>query len=64
METTSRECPLCRTVLVEQEGVFSCAEHGDWYAYGANLLVRAPSAEQKAPTRFSMPWEPVTYPSV
>ena len=61
METTERACPTCGEVLAENEGRYVCAEHGAWVRYGANLLVRVPSAEDKAPERVPMPWEPVAF---
>jgi uncharacterized Zn finger protein (UPF0148 family) len=57
METTRRRCPICDQVLAEEDGVFLCAEHGQWHAYGASLLVRAPSDAAKQPQRVAMPWE-------
>jgi hypothetical protein len=43
--------------MPEQDGVFTCAEHGDWYSYSTKLLVRIPSAEALAVERVLMPWE-------
>jgi uncharacterized Zn finger protein (UPF0148 family) len=57
MEETRRACPICGVVLSEQNGVFTCAEHGDWHSYSAKLLVRTPSAEAMAAERVLMPWE-------
>jgi uncharacterized Zn finger protein (UPF0148 family) len=57
MEETRRTCPICGEVMSEQDGVFTCAEHGDWYSYSTKLLVRIPSAEALAVERVLMPWE-------
>lgn len=57
METARRECPLCANVMVDREGVFTCAEHGEWHSYSPALLVRTPSAEAKVAERVLMPWE-------
>ena len=57
MEIVSHKCPLCGQELSESDDFFVCADHGNWYFYGAHLLVRAPSAEAKAIERVAMPWE-------
>ncbi len=57
MEETRRTCPICGEVLFEQDGLFTCSEHGDWHSYSAKLLVRTPSAEAMAVERVLMPWE-------
>ncbi len=59
MEDIRRACPICGEMMAEAEGRFTCAEHGDWYSYSVNLLVRAPTAEAKSPERVLMPWEPL-----
>lgn len=59
MEDVRRACPICGAILAEVEGRFACVEHGDWYSYSANLLVRAPSPEAKSQARVLMPWEPL-----
>ena len=57
METTRRACPLCDQPMAEEEGFFVCVDHGNWYCYGAKLLVRAPGAEAQRAERVPMPWE-------
>lgn len=57
MESAERNCPICGQPLVAGEDSYTCVEHGAWYIYGARLLVRAPSDDDKAATRFLMPWE-------
>lgn len=49
-------CPTCGCQLEREGAAYRCTEHGLWYAYGANLLVLAPSHDQ-AHDRFTMPWE-------
>ncbi len=63
MEDTSRACPLCGEAMAEVDDHFTCAEHGDWFSYSANLLVRAPGAEAKASERVLMPWETLLHPA-
>ena len=57
METARRECPLCNQDMAEAEGVFTCAEHGDWHRYSPTLFVRIPSAEATSSEKVLMPWE-------
>ena len=57
MEATYRKCPICDQAMAEEDGAFSCVEHGYWHAYGAHLLVRAPADAAKQPERVPMPWE-------
>ena len=39
------------------EQVYTCADHGDWVLYGANLLVRKPSPDNRRQERGLLPWE-------
>ena len=57
METMPRRCPVCDQVLSDGDGFFTCDEHGKWYSYSADLLVRAPEPEAPAAVRVLMPWE-------
>lgn len=60
METDTMKvyaCPTCGNQLEIDGTAYRCEEHGLWYAYGANLLVHAPSDEHKGRDRFTMPWE-------
>lgn len=59
MEDMIRDCPLCGLPMEPADGYFTCTEHGDWHSYSALLLVRAPSADDKAFERVRMPWEPL-----
>ncbi len=57
MESTRRECPICKQILAVRDGYYSCEQDGDWYSYSPNLLVRAPCPAAKAAERVAMPWE-------
>lgn len=60
METLTMKayaCPTCGAHLEIDGTAYRCEEHGAWYAYGANLLVHAPSEESKVHDRFTLPWE-------
>ncbi len=57
MDTMQRKCPVCDNVMAECDGHFTCAEHGNWFVYGANTLMRAPDDQAKAQERVVMPWE-------
>ena len=50
-------CPTCGAQLETDDAAYRCETHGTWYAYGANLLVHAPSEDSKASYHFAMPWE-------
>lgn len=55
--TTVYTCPSCGMELMTSDnGALRCGEHGMFFAYGPQLLVRAPQQDE----RFSdqpMPWE-------
>lgn len=66
METDAmkaRACPTCGCALAADDTGYRCEEHGLWYSYGANLLVRGPSDELKLRDRFTMPWEGAAHPA-
>jgi uncharacterized Zn finger protein (UPF0148 family) len=50
-------CPNCGHELQENHGELRCGEHGTFFAYGPNLLVRAATAEQDNHSNVQMPWE-------
>ncbi len=54
--TTTYTCPSCGTKLVEDHGALHCNEHGTFFAYGPQLLVRAPEPEQRSQNP-TLPWE-------
>ncbi|HEU4321755.1 MAG TPA: hypothetical protein VFS21_01270 [Roseiflexaceae bacterium] len=49
-------CPTCGTTLTHEQGMLWCAEHGAFFAYGPQLLVRAPRQPAR-PQSHEMPWE-------
>ena len=57
MDETRRACPICGEMMDDQDRIFTCAEHGEWVSYSANLLVRRPIVEAKPVERVLMPWE-------
>ncbi len=49
-------CPNCGRELRKERGELRCVEHGVFFAYGPNLVVRAPArAEHEA--KIQLPWE-------
>jgi tRNA(Ile2) C34 agmatinyltransferase TiaS len=53
----SYACPSCGSRLESEGAGYRCNEHGMWLPYSANLLVLAPTEDDKSRDRFSMPWE-------
>jgi|SRR6187455_2977676 hypothetical protein len=49
-------CPDCDGKLVWERDVLICHQHGAFFLYGPQLLVRAPRPAAK-PAEPSMPWE-------
>ena len=49
-------CPDCGGKLLPERDLLICQEHGAFFIYGSQLLVRAPSPTSK-PAEPSMPWE-------
>ena len=49
-------CPDCGAQLSLDRNLLICNEHGAFFAYGPQLLVRAPRPASK-PAEPSMPWE-------
>ncbi len=52
-ETTT--CPECGATLVHERDLLICKEHGAFFAYGPQLLVRAPHTAK--PANPLLPWE-------
>lgn len=50
-------CPECGARLAQERDLLLCKEHGAFFVYGANVLVRAPGATTRA-TDAALPWEP------
>jgi hypothetical protein len=49
-------CPDCEAKLVRDQELLICHQHGAFFLYGPQLLVRAPRPAAK-PQEPSMPWE-------
>jgi hypothetical protein len=49
-------CPDCGLKLSPDRDLLICEEHGAFFAYGPQLLVRAPRPATK-PTDVPLPWE-------
>jgi len=49
-------CPDCGSKLSSERDLLICNEHGAFFTYGPQLLVRAPRPATK-PAEASMPWE-------
>ncbi|GAB4210490.1 MAG: hypothetical protein OHK0022_43570 [Roseiflexaceae bacterium] len=49
-------CPTCGTTLTREQGLLWCEEHGAFFAYGPQLLVRAPRQPAR-PQSPELPWE-------
>jgi hypothetical protein len=49
-------CPECGAKLSQERELFYCKEHGAFFQYSPQLLVRAPATPAK-PGDTVMPWE-------
>lgn len=49
-------CPECGVKLTKTRDLLSCQEHGLFFAYGPQLLVRAPLQDGKS-NEVVLPWE-------
>ena len=49
-------CPDCGIKLSAERDLLICEEHGAFFAYGPQLLVRAPRPATKI-AEVSLPWE-------
>ena len=49
-------CPDCGGRLSPERDLLICHEHGAFFVYGPQLLVRAPRSAAK-PAEAAMPWE-------
>jgi hypothetical protein len=57
VDTTTHVCPICGRELSDERGALHCEEHGDFFSYGPQLLVRCVSEEYTSPIPRLMPWE-------
>lgn len=56
LRTETRACPECGQKLTHERDMFLCREHGAFFAYGPQLLVRAPGTVVRA-SEIALPWE-------
>ena len=49
-------CPDCGVKLLPERDLLLCKEHGAFFAYGPQLVVRAPNGTGK-PADALLPWE-------
>lgn len=52
----SQVCPDCGAKLSQERDLLVCKEHGAFFAYGPQLLVRAPQSMTKS-AEAALPWE-------
>ena len=55
-KTDTYTCPNCGRELRKERGELRCAEHGAFFVYGPNLVVRAPERTERE-TKIQLPWE-------
>lgn len=49
-------CPACGSQLTSERDLLRCDQHGEFFAYGPHLLVRAPRNADRLPDTL-LPWE-------
>lgn len=54
--STTHTCPHCGGKLASERNLLHCKEHGQFFAYGPQLLVRAPR-QIKARPETLLPWD-------
>jgi hypothetical protein len=47
IDMTTLNCPDCGSKLASERDLFRCEEHGTFFMYGSQLLVRAPRQDIK-----------------
>jgi hypothetical protein len=55
-------CPNCGNELKSERGELRCSQHGVFFAYGPNLVVRAPQ-QSEGDAKATMPWEAARKPA-
>lgn len=58
--TVTRTCPDCGGNLAKEQDLFHCKDHGVFFRYGPQLLVRAPETQDQRATVL-LPWENQPY---
>lgn len=56
LQAEQQVCPDCGAKLVQERDFFLCKDHGAFFAYGPQLLVRAPRTATKSAEE-ALPWE-------
>jgi len=51
IETTAQKCPDCGSKLMSEHDLLRCEEHGAFFVYGPQLLVRAPRQDIALPSQ-------------
>jgi hypothetical protein len=49
LDVPTRTCPTCGSKLASERDLLRCDEHGTFFVYGPQLLVRAPRQDLKLP---------------
>ena len=55
-QSESHICPDCGAKLSQERDLLLCKEHGAFFAYGPQLLVRAPRPAAKS-AEPALPWD-------
>ena len=56
VHTEALTCPECGAKLTQERDQYLCSEHGAFFRYGAQLLVRVPNSNGKS-GEAPLPWE-------
>jgi hypothetical protein len=56
IQPESQTCPDCGSKLALERDLLLCEEHGAFFVYGPQLLVRAPRPATKS-AEVQLPWE-------
>lgn len=59
--STTHTCPHCGARLASDRNLFRCKEHGQFFAYGPQLLVRAPRQANNTHAESLLPWEHIAH---
>ncbi|MFN8504876.1 hypothetical protein [Kouleothrix sp.] len=55
-QAANLNCPECGAALAQERDLLICKEHGTFFMYGTQLIVRAPGASSR-PAEAPMPWD-------
>lgn len=56
LENGTYLCPQCHQKLIQRETELICPDHGSFFAYGPQLVVRSPRKDDDK-GNVSLPWE-------